>query len=507
MTSSNDLRFQQHVNIKNNSNFITNSSLCNFYLSTDTLLSSNDRLISSIQVPRLPPYKNHLIEINTSTPNGFIGFKYLLFELDANNANIEINELNNLSYLELNMDSTSGFHFPVFYNFDASEADGWSWYQDHSGRFNSNHRFAISKTPDFSIFNNTDHHWYLEPQYNLWDYDNYPIHFLESPTYDFTNAINTTLQFDFVCAGSGYDLEGGRLEYSINGGSSWIALGNYPDTNGVNWYTAKSIGSIGGGPGWTNEHEWTTAEYHADILNGKPSVKFRFIFRSNTQIAVPFGLTGFKLDNFKITADYCLKLTDIVICKGDTVNVFGVPRNTEGTYYQVNPSNDTVYSQLVINNIVDTSIMEFFNHLSSNAANATYQWLDCDNGMSPIVGETSQTFYPSRSGSFALEVTDNGCSETSSCHDFNLTGIIQSNFSTEISLYPNPVTDFIQLNLGKTYQSILVTITSLDGKTLDQRTYKSSSEVKWNLNLPTGSYLISIATESKETATFKVLKR
>lgn len=58
--------------------------------------------------------------------------------------------------------------------------------------------------------------------------------------------------------------------------------------------------------------------------------------------------------------------------------------------------------------------------LSVAVAGVTYQWLDCNNGNSPIANETNQDFTPTSSGSYAVEVTANGCTVISNCFDFVL---------------------------------------------------------------------------------------
>jgi len=58
--------------------------------------------------------------------------------------------------------------------------------------------------------------------------------------------------------------------------------------------------------------------------------------------------------------------------------------------------------------------------LSVAESGATYQWLDCANGNAIITGETNQDFMPTTSGSYAVEVTANGCTLMSTCFDFML---------------------------------------------------------------------------------------
>lgn len=63
----------------------------------------------------------------------------------------------------------------------------------------------------------------------------------------------------------------------------------------------------------------------------------------------------------------------------------------------------------------DTTVTVSGTHtLNALATGVSYQWFDCSTG-TPIIGATSSTFTPSDSGSYAVVVTNNGCSDTSSC--------------------------------------------------------------------------------------------
>jgi hypothetical protein len=89
--------------------------------------------------------------------------------------------------------------------------------------------------------------------------------------------------------------------------------------------------------------------------------------------------------------------------------------------------------------------------LTSNAVGATYQWLDCDNGNAPIVGETNAVFTPASSGNYAVAVTANGCSATSSCTSFTATAGLTASSVSPFSIYPNPTTD--QITIAFTQQN------------------------------------------------------
>lgn len=78
---------------------------------------------------------------------------------------------------------------------------------------------------------------------------------------------------------------------------------------------------------------------------------------------------------------------------------------------------------LTINTTPDNSVTQTGSSLSANQTGANYQWLDCSNGFSAINGGTNQAFTPPFSGSYAVLVSSNGCSDTSTCFIVDYTGI------------------------------------------------------------------------------------
>ncbi len=65
---------------------------------------------------------------------------------------------------------------------------------------------------------------------------------------------------------------------------------------------------------------------------------------------------------------------------------------------------------------LNSSVSISGNTLSALQNGASYQWIDCDNGNAPISGATSQTFTPTTSGNYAVEITFNGCTGLSNCN-------------------------------------------------------------------------------------------
>jgi hypothetical protein len=75
--------------------------------------------------------------------------------------------------------------------------------------------------------------------------------------------------------------------------------------------------------------------------------------------------------------------------------------------------------QLTINN----AVTQVGSLLTADQSGATYQWLDCDNNYAVINGETNQSYTPAITGNYAVEVTLNGCVDTSTCFLVDYTDI------------------------------------------------------------------------------------
>lgn len=139
--------------------------------------------------------------------------------------------------------------------------------------------------------------------------------------------------------------------------------------------------------------------------------------------------------------------------------------------------------------------------LTALQSGATYQWLDCNNGYSPLNGETNQQFTASANGNYAVEVTMNGCADTSSCYVINNIGISEL-YKDVLSIHPNPATDILNIDgIDQVVGFKYVEITSVDGKVVLIRK-EGSSELNV-ATLSNGVYLLNIVHENgKETVRF-----
>ncbi len=132
--------------------------------------------------------------------------------------------------------------------------------------------------------------------------------------------------------------------------------------------------------------------------------------------------------------------------------------NTSGIYYQtlVNSAGcDSIITLDLTLQTIDTDVVQNGNTLSSETSGAAYQWVDCNNGLSTIAGQTGQSFIVTANGNYAVIVNLNSCIDTSSC--VIVTGIGTAEESKGVVLaYPNPTHSDINVsgNVIGTFQLV-----------------------------------------------------
>ena len=138
------------------------------------------------------------------------------------------------------------------------------------------------------------------------------------------------------------------------------------------------------------------------------------------------GLNGFSLtgsaSNF--VAPAILSNSDLTVVTVSSCTDYTWAENTQTystsgqydvVYTNVEGCDSTVRLDLTINSIDNTVTDNGNGTYTANMTGVTYQWLDCNNSNAIIGGETSQTFIPSGSGDYSVEINNNGCLDTSAC--------------------------------------------------------------------------------------------
>ncbi|MBI3134027.1 MAG: T9SS type A sorting domain-containing protein [Bacteroidetes bacterium] len=134
--------------------------------------------------------------------------------------------------------------------------------------------------------------------------------------------------------------------------------------------------------------------------------------------------------------------------------------------------NTSTQTQNITINTVNIGVTETGPTLTADATGATYAWLDCNNAYAAIPGETGQSFSPSAvTGSYAVAVTEGSCTDTSACFVMDFSGISEADKSVSVSVYPNPASNYVNLQLnGLNGADVVIRITDVQGKVVYTKT-------------------------------------
>lgn len=143
---------------------------------------------------------------------------------------------------------------------------------------------------------------------------------------------------------------------------------------------------------------------------------------------------------------------------------------------------------------VDNSLTVSPSTLTSNMDNASYQWVDCSTNL-PIPSEVNQSFSPTTSGSYAVEVTVGSCTELSACVDF--TSLVTDTFKLNtINIYPNPTSSILTIEHSLN-DDLMFELFSIEGKQVLQKVL-TEKRSKLNMSqLSKGTYFVRMTQNKK----------
>jgi hypothetical protein len=365
---------------------------------------------------------------------------------------------------------------------------------------------------------------------------------LTSPSFSTLNytAANISFWHYFRSAGTA------KVQYSINGGTSWIDIQSY----------AATTGAIAG-------FVQANLVLPAGALN-QADVKIRFKYDANWQYfwaidnVIVSGSQNSTITWSPTTNLYTNAAATIPYTAGTNTTTVYVKSSTAGVYtyeatatvnetgcangaavsvtVNANTSNSTTTSacgsytwavngqtytdggtytnvvgchtetlNLTINALPDTTVTRTDDTLTVAETGATYQWVTCDGGSvyTPIGGASSQSYTVTAVGSYAVEVTKNGCTERSTC--FDVTTLSNNSFDlTKLAYYPNPVVDRFTV----TYTSAITAIQVYDisGRLVKNIT-TNSNEVNVDMSDVAASVYIVKVFADNTMGEFKVIKK
>lgn len=203
--------------------------------------------------------------------------------------------------------------------------------------------------------------------------------------------------------------------------------------------------------------------------------------------------------------------TDIITSCGPVTwidgNTYNANNNT-ATYMftSINGCDSLVTLDLSIQPL-NTTLINNDPTLTANSSSATYQWLDCDNNYALIPGETGQSFTATSNGNYALEVTENGCTDTSNCAGIATVGIGDNNSTTaSFIIYPNPTMGIVNLEFSDYSGFSSIKIYNVLGQIISE-TFVNKNQLSLELGEATGVYYMELVKSSGHNQMVKVIKQ
>jgi uncharacterized repeat protein (TIGR01451 family) len=202
---------------------------------------------------------------------------------------------------------------------------------------------------------------------------------------------------------------------------------------------------------------------------------------------------------------------NIQACESYTWN--NIVFSESGDYQQLFVNSVGCDSLVTLNltiNPIDVIIQNVNEQLIASALTGNFQWIDCDNSFTPIVGANGNIFTPNTNGNFAVVYTEENCVQTSDC--FNVNWLSIENLKYDFNIFPVPTHDLLQIqclncshkNLGILTYSII----DAQGRLVLQSTFSNLEHIQTLslANLASGSYFLHISNANKRLMSKQLLK-
>lgn len=167
---------------------------------------------------------------------------------------------------------------------------------------------------------------------------------------------------------------------------------------------------------------------------------------------------------------------------------------------------DSIITLNLILDTFDITVSQLGNTVFANLPGATYQWLNCTYGYTIMNGATTQSYtMPAFTSDYAVEITYNGCSDTSTCYSAIPFGINETNNDNVFSIYPNPTTGIIHFEIGNT-KNVQIKVYNELGRTLYNKTLSPNNLKSLDLSKFDGKIFIIELSNTQHIKQFKIFK-
>ncbi|TRX33533.1 T9SS type A sorting domain-containing protein, partial [Flavobacterium sp. ZT3R18] len=176
------------------------------------------------------------------------------------------------------------------------------------------------------------------------------------------------------------------------------------------------------------------------------------------------------------------------------------------TVTDVHGNVSTATAIVTVNSLSINTITRNLDTLTADEAGATtYQWMTYNGAIyANIPNETNQSLSVKAAGSYAVDITKNGCTQRSVVFDMTTLGNAAFEFKSNLSVYPNPFNDDISITIDSNAKVEIYTIL---GETIYAKKINSGTTQLDLGNHASGMYLIKATNENNQSKMVKVIKK
>lgn len=193
-------------------------------------------------------------------------------------------------------------------------------------------------------------------------------------------------------------------------------------------------------------------------------------------------------------------------CNGESFTI-GNTTYSNSALYSIyltgsNGCDSIINLELIVENI-DLNISVNGHNLEADQVNANYQWLNCSN-YSLIDLATEQNFTALENGEFAVEITKNGCVDTTDCFSIEGIGLVDLQ-NSDFAVLPNPFNTTITIDFHLENETGQVRLLNNLGQLMIEQQIDGQEMIIETSDLSLGSYYLIINSNSG-VKTVKLIK-
>lgn len=208
-----------------------------------------------------------------------------------------------------------------------------------------------------------------------------------------------------------------------------------------------------------------------------------------------FNLSAASNNVFVVKLRNCNLITSVMhVTACDSFNLNGMVYTQSGSFTQnyitALGCDSLIELELIINQRPDVTVAQTGNVLTANTGGAVYQWINCHDN-SPVPGAIAQSFIAMADGNYAVVISKNGCSDTSSCYYVSGLGLKDVTSFHSIQVYPNPVTGTVTISTPEMIKNGTIRLINVLGQTVMQQTNINGRKILLNMqHLASGTYIV-----------------